>query len=304
MNEGHAMPITHKSSELKGWRLIFNHNFLKKSVMKKFNTLSTPSFLSLCFLITSIVSFIDFKLGYEMGFSFFYLIPIIMISWKFGLFFSFIFSSLAAILWGALDVMSGHVYSQAYMIPWNISSRFLIFLMVSYLVFLLKQAILEETHNANTDFLTGAMNLRHITQLINLEVERMKRGGPRFTIIYLDVDEFKKINDCYGHKRGDQLLKKITAIFKNNLREIDVVSRIGGDEFILFFPNTEKEISTIFKRIQADLSKYTRPRAKISAGILTCKSTNISTARLIKKADKLMFKAKKHGGGQAEYQRV
>jgi len=82
------MPITRKLLELKKWHVRFNRSSLKKIVIKRFNQLSTPSFLALCFLILSMVSFIDFSLGYEMGFSFFYLIPIIMISWKFGLLFS------------------------------------------------------------------------------------------------------------------------------------------------------------------------------------------------------------------------
>lgn len=283
---------------------MFNRIFSKKFVQKKINDISTPLFFFLSLFITSIIGFIDFNLGYEMGFSSFYLIPIIMISWKFDLLFSLIFSIFIAILWGSLDLMSGRVYSQFYMIPWNICSRGLIFLMVSYLISLLKHALIQETRRANTDFLTGSMNLRYITQLINMEVERMKRGGSPFTLIYLDIDKFKTINDIYGHKRGDQLLKKMTRIFQNNLREIDVISRIGGDEFLLFLPNTGEEVHVLFKRIQTDILKNTKPPAKISAGILTCKATNISTEQLIKKADRLMYKAKKNGGNQAQYRKI
>ncbi|MDF1677863.1 MAG: GGDEF domain-containing protein [Legionellaceae bacterium] len=274
------------------------HRIVLLKLWYSVNRLSSQIYIFLCLFILGVIGYLDYSLGHEMGFSFFYLLPITLMALKFEFLFAIIFAVLSAFLWGGLDVLSGHIYSQKYMIFWNIGIRALIFIVVIYLVFLLKEILLDEKQKASTDFLTGAKNLRSMAQLITFELERMKRGGPQFSIIYLDVDKFKQVNDLYGHKKGDELLKEMVQIFQQNIRSIDEVSRIGGDEFILFFPNTGENVKTLFERIQAEIFTRTFFHATMSAGILTCRSSDMELDRLIEMADKLMYKAKKRGGNQ------
>jgi diguanylate cyclase (GGDEF)-like protein len=92
---------------------------------------------------------------------------------------------------------------------------------------------------ALTDSLTGIPNRRNITSVLHKEVSRSSRNGYVFSMIMCDIDFFKKVNDNYGHDVGDYVLQRVSKILKKNLREQDVVSRWGGEEFLIMLPDTE-----------------------------------------------------------------
>ena len=119
-------------------------------------------------------------------------------------------------------------------------------------------------------------------------------------MLYLDVDNFKDINDTYGHAEGDMVLKEVAALFKSTLRETDIICRLGGDEFLLIFPDSsldnapliEERINKRLKELNENLNKPYR--ISFSTGLSAYDPANpLSIEKLIKIADEGMYKEKK-----------
>ena len=94
---------------------------------------------------------------------------------------------------------------------------------------------------ANTDGLTGLYNHRHFQEMLEREVMRSGRHNREFALLFLDIDNFKKFNDEYGHVKGDQVLQNVAQSIKDNVRQSDIVARYGGEEFVIILPETGQE---------------------------------------------------------------
>ncbi|WP_028857133.1 GGDEF domain-containing protein [Psychrilyobacter atlanticus] len=156
---------------------------------------------------------------------------------------------------------------------------------------------------ANYDCLTGLLNRRIGLELLNKSINECKNKTSFLSVVLMDIDYFKQINDTYGHNFGDQVLKKISQILKDNLRENDIIFRYGGEEFIYVLPNTSKEKAffiseRIRKNIFTIFSDYDLKIQKgISAsfGISLFPNNGTTINQLINKADSAMYKIKKNG---------
>ncbi|MCM8777837.1 MAG: GGDEF domain-containing protein [Candidatus Omnitrophica bacterium] len=155
---------------------------------------------------------------------------------------------------------------------------------------------------AATDEITGLWNRRHFIDQGNHEFERALRYNTPFSLILLDIDWFKKINDSYGHLAGDMVLKKISKIVTNNLRELDVCSRIGGDEFGIILTNTDiSGALALAERLRTFIEKKTfvyeanKFNTTISIGITEYKKTFTSFEEMFKIADIALYEAKEKG---------
>ena len=93
-------------------------------------------------------------------------------------------------------------------------------------------------HQARTDGLTGLVNHRTFYEILEQELWRSKRSGEQISLIMVDVDNLKTINDQYGHRAGDKVIKEISESIKESIRQIDTAARYGGDEFAIILPNT------------------------------------------------------------------
>ncbi len=142
---------------------------------------------------------------------------------------------------------------------------------------------------ARIDMLTGVSNRRDFNDNLEKEMERSQRQGTSLALLILDVDDFKKINDTYGHQEGDRVLKAVADVLKNKVRKVDFISRYGGDEFVVLMPNTDlKGAEIIKKRI---LSTVPYP---VSIGIHAARPEKLSV--LLKKADQDLYEQKKLKG--------
>ncbi len=147
---------------------------------------------------------------------------------------------------------------------------------------------------ANTDSLTGVNTKRYFIEELVKEISRATRFKQYFAIIVIDIDKFKEVNDKYGHPEGDKLLRNLASLLKENIRDIDIVCRYGGDEFVVYLANTDsEEASRYIDRILSLLKKENR--LKISAGISIFPEHGRDFDELFKKADIAMYASKKAG---------
>jgi diguanylate cyclase (GGDEF)-like protein len=151
---------------------------------------------------------------------------------------------------------------------------------------------------AFTDPLTGLYNRRYFLEACADEVIRSNRYDMGFSIMLVDIDHFKKVNDSFGHNEGDNVLKHITKILLSIARKSDVCARWGGEEFIVLMPNTSLESALkLGERFRLQISVEKFPKVEhitISAGI-SCHSKGKSTIDCINEADKALYQAKDLG---------
>ncbi len=144
------------------------------------------------------------------------------------------------------------------------------------------------------DGLTGLYNRRYFKELMNLEFSRVKRNASSFSLLMIDVDNFKNYNDTKGHPAGDEILKKAAQVFKNSLREVDLVCRYGGEEFVIMLSQTDKTGAQIVaERLRVQVSLYLP--TTISIGVSAFPDDAQDSQALIEKADVALYKAKQTG---------
>ena len=154
-----------------------------------------------------------------------------------------------------------------------------------------------------TDFLTSAMNRRAMENRLSIELHRSQRFGRVFTVAMVDIDHFKTFNDTNGHLMGDEILRAVARKIKDKLRDIDVVSRFGGEEFFVIMPETEKKNALLaMERVRSDIASSKMPGTdgkdigvSVSAGIAEFPYDGIDAESLIKAADMAMYQSKANG---------
>jgi diguanylate cyclase (GGDEF)-like protein/PAS domain S-box-containing protein len=162
-----------------------------------------------------------------------------------------------------------------------------------------KNRLLEEM--TRTDPLTGVANRRHLFEVLEAELERAKRYTQKLSIAMLDIDYFKKVNDTYGHQTGDEVLKAVAETVRNAIREVDVVGRYGGEEFLLLMPNTDETGSLqLVKRIRMDVEALSVGEKKIkvtvSCGVATYSGEDV--LKFVETADNRLYAGKQAGRNQ------
>jgi diguanylate cyclase (GGDEF)-like protein len=256
---------------------------------------------SLSWRITGILSVgllgvLDYLTGYEVSFSLFYLAPIASASWfvnqKLGLF----LSVLSAITWLIAEIAAGQNYTQPIISLWNTLIRFGFFVIVTYLVSELRKTHEGERVQARTDYVSGAVNARYFNEVVNMEIDRSRRYTHPFTIGYIDLDNFKQVNDIWGHETGDEVIRFIARELKSQLRNTDTIARMGGDEFALLLPDTgELAAQDVISRLHATLTVQMQQKnwpVTFSMGAVICVAAPDSAHELIKIADELMYGVK------------
>lgn len=171
----------------------------------------------------------------------------------------------------------------------------------------LEDLLQKVEYMAITDSLTSLYNRRRFHMVLNKEYERTKRYATPLTVVMLDIDHFKKVNDKFGHQAGDAVLKETAQMIQKSIRDIDVAFRYGGEEFVIVLPNTEKnDASVVAERMRKKIAEHefqelSGGHITISIGIAGIPDEDISSEeRLIQCADIALYQAKQNGRNRVE----
>ncbi|HEX9691875.1 MAG TPA: diguanylate cyclase [Gemmatimonadales bacterium] len=156
---------------------------------------------------------------------------------------------------------------------------------------------------ATTDVLTGCLNRRALTERLESELKRLRRYGLALSILMIDVDRFKTINDTLGHLVGDRVLQQVGKLLRDEVREVDAVARYGGEEFVVLLPETDRDGAAQFaERIRVSVERHdfsdgqTPLHATVSVGVASTLATDLRHPdTLIKQADEALYRAKRDG---------
>jgi diguanylate cyclase (GGDEF)-like protein len=229
--------------------------------------------LAFVLFFVAILGYLDYITGFEVTFSFFYLIPIAIATWYLDENSGYFITFLSLATWSISNWAAGETYKYEIIRVWNIFIRLVVFVFIIRLLEEFKRALNHEHLLAQTDHLTGIPNSREFYFQANAEILRACRFKQPITIAYLDVDYFKQINDHFGHSKGDAILRNVAQSILTTIRQTDTVARLGGDEFAILLPNTDQGGARfIMDKVQKKLAERmekTNPKATFSIGVFT-----------------------------------
>jgi diguanylate cyclase (GGDEF)-like protein len=270
-------------------------------IAEGFVTASSTS-LAVAIVVVGILSYLDVLTGYEIRLGLLYLIPVALATWRAGPAAGLLLSLLSAAgmhvadRFGTLDTeFPSHI-----LIPyWNTAIQLGYFVVVTTILAALKRALDRERRNAREDALTGIANRRGFINVARAEIERSGRFRRPISIAYVDCDDFKNVNDRFGHGTGDHVLKLVATTLTERLRQCDVVARMGGDEFVILMPETSPaEAEERIQSLKAVLAERTTAGGwpvTLSVGVCTFLTPPDTLEQALKLSDELLCLAKQRG---------
>jgi len=258
-----------------------------------------------CLLAAIFIGVIRFLTGPEFALSLFYILPIALATWYAGRWVGVMVSFASAFSWLIADLSMLPAFSSG-LIPYlNETFRLTVFLIITFILAKLKRAMDNHKALGRTDPLTAILNRRAFYDLAELELNKARRYQKPLSVLYLDVDNFKKINDRLGHHVGDALLCSAAKMIKSNIRAIDIMGRFGGDEFVILLAETGPEsVALIARKLRDKLLLLMQNKnwpATFSIGAVTFESPPESVEQLIIAADGQMYNAKMNGKNRIHY---
>ena len=258
------------------------------------------------FCMVVILAWLDHVTGRRYSFGPFYLIPILLVGWFSG--------RAAALLMTALAILGG-VWADYGWPPyftgtryWATAMRVLFYSSPVLLLIKLREALEKARELSRVDFLTGIANRRTFHEQAEMEKNRARRYLHPLTVAYLDIDDFRHVNDLLGHAGGDEVLVAIARLLQENLRDTDFVARIGGDEFGILLPETDRyaaqfvigKLHTVLQQVGGSF----RAPVTCSIGAATFSGELASLEQMIAEADKAMYAAKRNGKSQVVHAEI
>ncbi|GFD79821.1 hypothetical protein KUL118_26830 [Tenacibaculum sp. KUL118] len=233
------------------------------------------------------------------------LLPVVIASWYGNL-----FTGLSVSFMTALAILVSYDHALLALPTTDAIYTALVYLsalsILSILVHNFSEVFKVEEAAAEHDHLTGLLNTRGLTSLLEEEIARTKRYRHPFTIAYIDIDNFKAINDSKGHCEGDAILCKLAKIITTSFRESDYIGRIGGDEFVCLLPETKQpDAKIVFEKLQKNLDiAFCNEDIMVtfSIGVVTFESAPPSTQTALALVDKVMYRVKKLNKNDAAFQ--
>ena len=254
-------------------------------------------------LLLGVVSLLS---GPDLSLDIFYVAPIFLAARFAGRRAGYLACAASALTWLAVAFATSEHYAHPAIPFWNVAARLGFVLILTAIISAFKTSHEHERELARTDYLTGAFNGRAFGEMASAEIERARRHAHPFTVAFMDVDDFKQVNDRFGHSAGDLLLRKMAETIRQNLRAVDVVARLGGDEFALLMPETDGAAARLaVRRLRQRLLEAARAGGwpvTFSVGVVTWEAPPANVDEMLRAADALMYSAKRGGKGAVRHQ--
>ena len=279
------------------------------NLMHYFHKQPKSRLIALGFLTLALLGVVDHIAGPELFLSIFYFVPIFLVTWfterRIGIMVS-IASAIAWLLANYTFYALGQTSLRPTIVCWNMGIRLITFLLTSLILSMLKGALDHEKELARLDPLTGIANRRHFFELIEAEINRACRYDHPFSIVHMDLDNFKTVNDRFGHSTGDTLLRLVVETIQKNIRATDTIARLGGDEFAILLPETGTESARVIthkvQNINLDVMQRNGWPVTLSMGVVTFISPPSTVDEILKISDDLMYGAKNNGKNTIRYE--
>jgi len=247
----------------------------------------------------AIIGHLDRVTGTQLSATVFYLVPVAVASWYIGRPAGRFMAVAAGVMQVTADLLADTGAPPVPIIVWNAAMIIVLSFVVGEVLTRLHASLDAERGLARTDALTGLANVRSFLELAQIELDRSRRYSRAFTVVSMDLDNFKSVNDSLGHATGDKLLSEVGLILRANLRRVDTVARLGGDEFSLLLPETDQEQAAIaLSHVRIALrqleSEY-GPAVQASVGAVTFATPPDTVADMLRLADATMYRAKAAG---------
>jgi diguanylate cyclase (GGDEF)-like protein len=252
-----------------------------------------------------LIGALDYFTGAELASSLFYLFPVGVASWCLGTRNGRFVAVLSALTWQGSNLLAGEAFSSPWVAVWNTAIRLGFFLILASLLSEVRLLLEQRTALSRQDALTGVLNKRAFYEAADLELIKLRRYRRPLTIVFLDIDGFKSLNDTQGHLEGDKVLRRVALQMQQQLRGADVIGRMGGDEYAILLPDLDstaahKVMARLHGALTAEIGRFEWP-VTVSMGVLTCTGDAPGVEEVVDRADRLMYVAKRRGGDCVEY---
>jgi diguanylate cyclase (GGDEF)-like protein len=268
-------------------------------VWKYLMELPKPEAIFIGISLTLGVGVVDWLIPQEYSLSVLYLIPVIVVTILSGRAAGFSIAFLSAILWLGTDLARSGGLERAFVVIWNSVVELIVFLAVVLILSRLMLELKRQKENACSDVLTGIANRRGFLEQADKELNRSRRMTHPLAVMYLDLDDFKIVNDKFGHPCGDRLLHQVAEEIQRNTRSFDVVGRLGGDEFALLLPETNapaaRNCAVNILTALSEMMRFSGWPVTFSIGLATFYEPAESVEIMLDRADQLMYEAKQRG---------
>ena len=268
--------------------------------MARVRAVGRPAVFLLGLLAVSAIGVLDWATGVEIRIYPFYFVPVSFVCGRLGRRAGLAFAVLSAVVWEASNAAAGMDRVSFFVLVWNTGVQLLSFLTVALLMAELRTRLEHERSLSRTDSLTGLANAEALRERAELEVHRARRWRRPLTLAYADLDNFKAVNDTLGHAAGDDVLRVAAAALRSGLRSTDLAARVGGDEFVLLLPETDREgARTVLEGARDRLDREMRRNGWPVTASIGSVTTDFprDAADLLKQADVLMYEVKRSGKG-------
>ncbi|MDQ3906831.1 MAG: GGDEF domain-containing protein [Acidobacteriota bacterium] len=268
-------------------------------VLDRLSRFSQPFLLTFALLLVVLQGLVNYLVGPDYAFLIFFVLPIAFVAWLAGRRAAYAVASASAFAYFITEYASTHFDGREHVTVFNALARLAAFLFVAYFVSELRRSHEHERELARTDDLTGAVNRRSFFEAAQSEINRARRHRHPFSVAYMDVDNFKELNDTLGHAAGDAVLRAVAQEIRKDVREIDLVARLGGDEFVVLLPETDDEAArAVVSRVRSNLAALAARRGwrvTFSIGVVTWTTPPRTVDVMIRQADDAMYEVKNTG---------
>jgi len=260
----------------------------------------SPAFIFVAsLLLVALLGVLDYLNGPDFSLLIFYVVPVFIAAWYAGRRDGLFVCAASGLTWLAVAYTTSEHFSSPFVAYWNAGVRLGFIVILAHIVAAFKTSLAQERELARTDYLTGTFNGRSFGEAAAAEIARARRHAHPFSVAYMDVDDFKLINDRQGHSAGDRLLKAVADALRRNVRDVDTVARIGGDEFAVLMPETDARAAQVaMRRTRRRILEETRSAGwpvTFSVGVVTFDAPPDSVDALLRAADEAMYSAKRGG---------